>query len=157
MGIIEFIKSIATQRAKEIAKNKNYSTARPIYIVYDIVETLVPYEWDYISSTTYHSKFRDKREYVRICEDDGTEKKAERNEDLWDEARTIRGEDFTPVMQKAYHDKFITVCLTRKAAEQFMKNERHNLNNPYVFVDTIMWRNTEMVELLNLISESSKP
>ena len=45
-------------------------------------------------------------------------------------------------------DVFVTVCLTRKAAETFIARMAHRLNKPHIDVDSF-YRNAEMIALRN--------
>jgi hypothetical protein len=44
--------------------------------------------------------------------------------------------------------RFVTACLTRKGAEDYIACNGHNLTNPYIYVESL-YRNAEMIALRN--------
>ena len=44
--------------------------------------------------------------------------------------------------------RFITACLTKKAAERYIAEHSHRLHKPFVYVDTL-YGNAEMIDLRN--------
>ncbi len=42
--------------------------------------------------------------------------------------------------------RFVTACLTRKGAEDYIARNGHNLTNPYIYVESL-YRNEEMIAL----------
>ena len=44
------------------------------------------------------------------------------------------------------HERVVTTCLTRKAAEAYIEGNKHNLANPSVYVASA-YRNHEMIKL----------
>ena len=53
-------------------------------------------------------------------------------------------------------DQFVTVCFTRKGAEEFIARMKHRLNKPHIDVDTFH-RNAEMIALRNHLMGDDKP
>lgn len=50
--------------------------------------------------------------------------------------------------------RFVTACLTRKWAEDFIARNGHNLTKPYIYVESL-YRNNEMIELRNHLMETA--
>lgn len=48
--------------------------------------------------------------------------------------------------------QFVTACLTRKGAEEFIRVNGHNMREPFIYVES-MWRNEEMKSLRNALLE----
>lgn len=46
-------------------------------------------------------------------------------------------------------ESFVTTCFTRKAAEEYIASNKHNLRKPYVYVHSA-YRNYEMINLMKL-------
>jgi hypothetical protein len=146
---MDLINEIKTVRQQEIQDNNNAWTVPPLYVVLDVVISVTEHNSDYSQST---SVFNYQDEYIR-ADDEGSEIEAETNTDTWNEPITIEDTEYRPVMRKGYHDRFITVCFTRKSAEEFIERERHNLSNPRIYVYGIPRRNIELVELGKLFGD----
>ncbi len=58
----------------------------------------------------------------------------------------IPKEDFRR-LKRGFYDRFETCCFTMEAAEEFIKNERHNLSDPYIWVHSTPWRNLQLREV----------
>ena len=50
--------------------------------------------------------------------------------------------------------RFVTACLTRKGAENYISRNRHNLTKPYIYVEGL-YRNEEMIALRNHLMETA--
>lgn len=53
------------------------------------------------------------------------------------------------------HERVVTTCLTRKAAEAYIEGNKHNLANPSVYVASAH-RNHEMINLTNWLKGVAK-
>ena len=146
---MDLINEIKTVRQQEIQENKNAWTVPPLYVVLDVVISVTEHNSDYSQST---SVFDYQDEYIR-ADEEGSELEAEENTDKWDETITVEETEYRPVMRKGYHDRFVTICFTRKSAEDFIERERHNLSNPRIYVYGIPRRNIELVELGKLFGD----
>ena len=152
------IDKINTVRQREIIEEKNACTYPPLYVVYDIIQSACEHNTDYSQATTL---FGIDDKYIRpLLDGEGEFIEAESNlTEKWDEEieHTPEGEDepltYRPVLKMSHHDRFITVCFTREAAEQFIKHERHNLSDPRIYVHGIPRRNIELVELGKLFGD----
>lgn len=140
------MEDIKTQRQLEISAGENAATASPLYFVYQRGYTVVEPDTAYDQSTT---RFGYMPELVRFDED-GNQKAAEKDPSTWDEQKG----KWRPVVKKVYHDKFVTVCFTRLAAENFIKAEKHNLKKPKIFVEYCERRNIEMQSVLAFLGDS---
>ncbi len=132
---LQVIELINDQRQKEIADEINLSTTFPLYVVYEDITHVSP-DSSYTQST---SMFSDKVDGIAIAKDLDPEGESDDEQEL-----TI-----------GYHDRFVTCCFTRTAADDFIKNERHNLTNPRVWVDHIPHRNIEMRTLCVLFGDKA--
>lgn len=144
------LKQILIKREQEIKEGKNAYTVPPLYVVYEEVRTFCEHTSQYDQSTTLFSK--PKTEYVRV-DGEGEEYDVLSYTDLWSRELVVDegDEQFTlsEVLRKSSHDRFVTVCFTREAAEEFIKRERHNLRNPRIYVHAILRRNRELIDLLS--------
>lgn len=50
--------------------------------------------------------------------------------------------------------RFVTACLTRKGAEDYIARNGHNLTKPYIYVESLH-RNEEMIALRNHLMETA--
>jgi hypothetical protein len=151
------IDAIKETRIQEIKDEKNACTYPPLYVVYDITETVCEHNTDYTQATTL---FGIDDKYIRpLLDGEGEFIEAEGDTDKWDEEieHTPEGEEdaltYRSVLKMSHHDRFVTVCFTREAAEQFIKLERHNLKDPRIYVHGIPRRNVQLVELGKLFGD----
>lgn len=153
----ELIEGIKSVRVQEIKEEKNACTYPPLYVVYDIIESACEHNTDYSQATTL---FGIDDKYIRpLLDGEGDFIEAESDTDKWDEEieHTPEGEDealtYRPVLRVSHHDRFVTVCFTREAAEWFIKLERHNLKDPRIYVHAIPRRNLQLLELGRLLGD----
>lgn len=139
------MESIKKRRQKEISEGKNAGTRNPLYVVYDQIQTYCEHDTSLDQSTTV---FNHEDEFVRF-DSEGNEKKAEANPDNWGYEKG----KWSAVVKKSFHDRFVTVCFTRKGAEDFIKAERHNLNKPRIYVEYAERRNIELHEVLKALGD----
>lgn len=52
------------------------------------------------------------------------------------------------------YNQFVTACLTRKGCEAYLDRNRHNLRDPFIYVES-MYRNEEMKELRNALLQGT--
>lgn len=130
-----FLHDIEIKRQIEIANGEHVYTYPPLYVVYEQVETVVEASSNYDQNTTL---FDDSPKYSTLSEE-----KEEFDED------TDTDED----IKICYHDRFVTVCFTRKAAEDFITAERHNLTNPRIYVHSIERRNIQLIEIGKILGD----
>ena len=162
----DLINKIAFQRQQEILDGRHACTVPPLYVVYQQTYSYASHRSDITLSTTLFDEFADI--YVRLvkdCGDDGYELSNHemfKDSDPDEEISVAYPEDpeeiieFTPVLRMGFHDKFVTCCFTRQAAEDFIKREQHNLTAPKIWVHGIMRRNIEMVELGQLFGDKPR-
>ncbi len=76
-------------------------------------------------------------------------------EKLLDDGRelSIGGVTFQRVWYKIM-SRFVTACLTRKGAEDYIARNGHNLTKPYIYVESLH-RNEEMIALRNHLMETA--
>ena len=136
---LEYLKNvIIPQREKEIAEGKNAATRQPIYVVLDLCCFFVSGHSDYSASINCKGK---PYEYGYIDEAECYEAR----EFKADKAQAIRPQEVT----KIYFDRVVAFFLTRKAAEEYMEYQAHNLENPYLYVFYSGYGNKEMDNLLS--------
>jgi len=51
-------------------------------------------------------------------------------------------------------DRFVTACLTKRAAKDFIDRNSHRLHKPFLYVESLN-RNEEMIELRNHLMETT--
>jgi hypothetical protein len=148
---MEIIDKIKHTRQQEIEEGKNAATVPPIYVVLERIFSVCEITSDYSQGTTV---FDDDEEYVRV-NSDGDEMPAEQSRDKWREVIAVDEVLYYPVVKKSFHDRFVTVAFTRKAAEDYIEMDRHNLTNPRIYVFGVNRRNIELLELIKLLGDKS--
>jgi len=176
------LKQIKQQRQKEIENRENALTRNPLYVVYDVVYSYAEYDTEYSGDTSI--VHNDTTDYVRVSVDSEIvevqeyddhmgeyktivynekdevintiyhyDEKLDEDEELIDDKYEYYT-TFRPALRRFKHDRFETVCFTRKSAEEFIKMERHNLKNPKIYVHACERRNLEMMEMLKLLGDN---
>lgn len=132
---------------KELETQDNLSTSHPLFVVY---------EWEDVPSTSdYTEDFfwsNDPCE-VRLSTEEFRKYMTEELEEQQDI-------DLDELAEK--HDwlryyiirkrRFVTACFTRKAAERYIHQNKHNLTEPHIYVHS-MYRNYEMQEIREYFME----
>ncbi len=158
------INEIKTRRQQEIIDGKHAFTVPPLYVVYEQIITCCKHDSDMNMSTTLFNEFADIQvRFVKGCGEDAYElashemfKDNEPDEEIFinlDKNNSEEDTEYTPVVRVGFHDRFVTCCFTRQAAEEFIEAEKHNLTNPQIWVHNIKRRNIEMVELGKLFGD----
>lgn len=140
---------IGLQRQQEIIIGVHAMTVPPLYTIYEEVITICEFETGYNQSTTL---FEEGKEQYRRYSADGAWIEGDLDEDGYNSIE-LEGTKYGPLVRCFFHDKFVTVCFTRDAAELFIKNERHNLSNPRIWVHAIPRRNIELNEIGHLFGD----
>jgi hypothetical protein len=138
MNLNYLIDTIIPQREKEIEEGKNAGTRQPIYVVLDLQEHAISGHTDY-SLITNHKGKRLEHGYIDL------ELDSESREFNIGFKRMLNPEKVT----RFWTDKIIAFFLTRKAAEEYMEYQRHNLRDAYIYTFYSGYRNLEMDSLLN--------
>jgi hypothetical protein len=146
---MDIIEKIKTAREKDIAENKMLNTANHIFVVFDVRYSFTEHSSPYEQSS---SVFGYADEFFR-CSNEGETIEAEDNTSTWDDTIEINGTTYNSVCRVGYHDKFVTVCFTKEAADKFIESERHNLKTPRIYVEHIPRRNRELRELCKLFGD----
>ncbi len=152
------IDEISATRQQEIEQGLNAFTVPPLYVVLDEVISVAEYDSAFSASTTLFDK---SELYVR-ADEDGNEIPAEQQVgDNWDHPLPVKSDNdsdsitqYNPVVKKSFHDRFVTVCFTRQAAEEFIKMEGHNLNNPRIYVFGVPRRNIQLTQIVKLMGDT---
>lgn len=127
---------------KELQNQDNSGTADPVFVVYDWEK--VPTDPDY--SNDYYYLWDGESEYDSLDE---------LRDSMVDNGNNPPIEDFEEWamnegdVRKVYYLKrrvFVSVFLTRKAAETFIKANSYHWNEPHIYVHSL-WRNNEMKEI----------
>lgn len=144
---------IMGERKQEIAENKNGYTTDPLYVVYQSAESISSSD-DYQLGTSKFSEYQNDH-YRRYTEDGESficDSDPEWPGDADNHEKVTIGEyEYHEVVRCGIHDVFVTVCLTRAAAEAFIAREKHNLTSPRIWVDSIPRRNAEMREIVTAL------
>lgn len=136
--------------AHNIETQDGLATEHPFYAVYDLVS--VPVD-DRITNTEFKIVDGWLDEECDFYENYGGT--AERYQAL---TTLANGADSVTINGERYENKyvmkipvFITACFTRVGAENYLKANGHNLNQPYIYVHSLN-RNQEMIGLRKFIN-----
>lgn len=138
MNLKYLTEKIIPQRNLEIDSGENLSTAKPIYVVMNSIETIVSGHSEFSPSTDMKDSSMD-HGYIDLGVDAESRKFQDTDEDmLWPEKVT-----------RFFVDRPVAFFLTKKAAREYISYQAHNLTNPYLYVFSAGYRNHEMNNLLN--------
>lgn len=137
---LEYLKNkIIPQRKKEIENGENACTAQPIYIVYNT-------EHDFISGHDDEGWYGGSTLVGKTSEvgyiDTGVD--SEDRDFCKDSDEMITPEEVT----KIYSQRFTALFFTRKGAEDYLKYQKHNLTEPFIYTHYSGYANREMDDLL---------
>ena len=123
---------------EELRTQDNACTAEPMFVVYQI-KRIFGLDPDYTEETTWTHSEGEETDPTIIAELEALE-----------DAGSPPIHDGTAYERVGYMDidQFVTVCLTRKGAEEFIARMKHRLNKPHIDVDSF-YRNDEMIALRN--------
>jgi len=124
----------------EMGSQDNACTAEPFYVVYQKREIFnvtddandVQYYWRNVGSADTRDEPYHEHDPKKIKRLDAYFAKNYRPKPGWER-------DFYVEVPE-----FVTACFTRKAAQQYIDSNAHNLHKPYIFVESL-YRNSEMV------------
>lgn len=130
----------------ELRTQDNACTAEPMFVVYQ-VKRIYGLDLDYTEETTWTH-----------AEGEETDPDIIAALEALDDAGNLTVHDGTAYERVGYMDidQFVTVCLTRKGAEEFIARMKHRLNKPHIDVDTFL-RNAEMIALRNHLMSEEAP
>ena len=131
---------------EELRTQDNACTAEPMFVVYQ-VKRIYGLDPDYTEETTWTH-----------AEGEETDPDIIAALEALDDAGSPTVHDGTAYERVGYIDidQFVTVCFTRKGAEEFIARMKHRLNKPHIDVDTFH-RNAEMIALRNHLMGDDKP
>ena len=135
---IEYLKSvIIPQREKEIKEGKNLGTRNPIYVVLEAKEHFINDHDNEFSLPYSESGKYPEFGYVDMAvEPEDREFKLEQTNMTSPKPVT-----------RFWTDQVTAFFLTRKAADEYLQYQAHNLNNAFVFVYYIGYGNVELETL----------
>ena len=125
----------------ELQTQDNAITADPLFVVFQ-KERIYGVSQDYQTNG-----------YMWVGEDDSSvtadDDEAKVLDKLLDDDRelSIGGVTYQRVWYRIV-PRFVTACLTRKGAENYISRNGHNLTKPYIYVEGL-YRNEEMIALRN--------
>jgi len=128
-----------TALSTELRTQDNAITADPLFVVFQ-EERIYGVSQDYQTDG-----------YTWVGEDDSSvtadDDEAKVLDKLLDDGRdlSIGGVTYQCVRYRIV-PRFVTACLTRKGAEDYIACNGHNLTNPYIYVESL-YRNAEMIAL----------
>lgn len=138
---------------QELLTQDNLATAEPIYCVYAWqriygLDNCHSENFVYLSVPNDYQEIKDiagLREFIK-------EEKIEIFEPLTDEDIEQIAEENWEFEKVYYKDvrRFITPCFTMKSANRYIKANKHNLNRPHVFVQSLN-RNEEMIAIRKML------
>ena len=133
----------------ELRTQDNACTAEPIFVVYDKQRVYgldsdhaEHYCWLYPDRGDGRSEVTDHQKVARLNHLESLGKEP-----------AIAGVEYTRIGYVDV-DRFITCCLTRKAATEFIERNSHRLRKPFVYVESLH-RNDEMIAIRNHLMEPS--
>jgi hypothetical protein len=142
----------------ELQTQDNRITADPIWIVYDkqkIDSSKLSKNFEYRDTINHRTIGNTKKDLISELKEEGFD--LPRNSDLryMSDLELIKWVNKTHELgwAKWHYQKirvFKTVCFTEKAADEYIKRERHHLKEPFTFVDSL-YRNDEMIALRNAL------
>ena len=130
-----------TALSTELRTQDNAITADPLFVVFQ-EERIYGVSQDYQTNG-----------YMWVGEDDSSvtadDDEAKVLDKLLDDDRelSIGGVTYQRVWYRIV-PRFVTACLTRKGAENYISRNGHNLTKPYIYVESLH-RNEEMIALRN--------
>lgn len=130
--------TIIPLRAKEIVEGKNLATAHPIYVVLDLVPGYCSGHNEY-SPTTNEKNVEQEHGYFDMSLE------GEDREFCLSEEGMKEPEEVT----RFYIDRVIAFFLCSEHAHDYLKYQKHNLRNAYVYVFHAGYRNWEAENLFN--------
>jgi hypothetical protein len=151
----------------ELKTQDNRITAHPIWIVYDKKDVSANIDYDnskvkYLDGQSDYCKIADSyEELLKYAKKEA--KECDLKLPTKDKLKFMDDEEFIEWMCKKNDlnwikypyqmiNVFKTVCFTEKAANEYIQRERHHLNEPFTYVDSL-YRNEEMIELRNALLE----
>lgn len=146
LGDLNYIRSA---RQQEIEQGLNAYTYPPIYIVFETIFSICEANSDYSQST---SLFGHREEFVRYSSEADHFISPENNGD-WSSPIEVNGVAYGKVVKKCYHDRFVTVCFTREAAQAYIQRDKHNLTNPRIYVQGINSKNIQLTAIGELFGD----
>ena len=75
------------------------------------------------------------------------------NSDVYAIEQLIADMDYKIVYYRIDNTKIITYCYTEDAANQFISNNKHNMHDPFVYVNYLDDRNVEMNKIRDIITK----
>lgn len=123
---------IIPQREKEIKEGRNAHTKQPIYVVMSVQENIVLNHVD-IDDCNYCGK-QSKMGYYDLFLDSENREFSESDEGM---------KNAIPCTQY-FTDKIVAFFLTRKAAEEYLEYQKHNLYESFIYVFYSGYKNREM-------------
>ena len=138
MNLNYLTEELLPQRKKEIKEGKNLATRQPIYVVLDLQENYVSGHSDYTNSTNYKDKGWEFGYIDNALECELREFK-----------KSDKGMKKPEEVTRFFTDRITAFFITSKGAYDYLKYQKHNLNNGYVYVFYSGYANKEMDKLLN--------
>ena len=137
MDLNYLVNEILPQRKREIEAGKNASTRQPIYVVLSLNEQIC----------SGHNEFGMNTNMKGIDPEFGyidMDKNAEDRVFSTSDKRMKNPQEVT----RYYTDTIVAFFLTRKGAEDYLKYQKHNMHNGYIYVFYSGYGNREMDALL---------
>lgn len=137
---IEFLNQRIEIRNKEIADGKNAGTQNPIYFVYSMREEFLSGHCTDRSPITNNRGMSHKNLYIK--------KEWEEDAELFEEIPDDENENDYEEITRIWIEDFKALFITREAAEDYLKYQAHNLNNPYIYTHYVGYRNWEFDNIM---------
>lgn len=138
--------------AEQIATQDNRITADPIFVVFQKREIVTheDYDHDFIAWFGEEGERADEETTKQL---DAMRKDIGGDYFMEDEIELIDDEDgrteWRLIAVKEF-DEFVTACFTEKGCNDYLARNKHNLRNPFIYVDSL-YRNAEMIGLRDYI------
>jgi len=134
-----YLKELLVTREQEIKDGKNAATAQPIYVVLDLQEKCA-FTHDEINSDTNRVGKEPIQGWVDSDYDD--EPEFTTSEDEMEKMKSPQE------VTSFWIDSIVAFFITREGAEDYLKYQKHNLTEPYIYVFHTGYANFQMNNLL---------
>lgn len=136
----EYLNELLVIRKQEIKDGKNAATNQPIYVVLDLQEKCA-FTHDEINSDTNRRGKEPVQGWID-SEHDGEP------DFITDELEAVEMKNAIEVTT-FWIDSIAAFFITRQGAESYLKYQKHNLTEPYIYTFSTGYANYEMNKLLN--------
>lgn len=136
MDIEYLTKEILPTREQEISEGRNLGTSQPIYFVFNSDYHIVSGHSEYSPITNIRGR-QVEFGFIDIYKEP----------ELREFKTSAKGMKEPEEVTRFYTDRYIAIFLTSEAAHDYLKYQKHNLSDPYVYVHYTGYANRQMDRL----------